>query len=139
MSLLRPRGIKVFREVGMMSKRKDRRRYKRYPNQGGAYVILKPSDNGAGRLMNISRGGLMFEYVTIKAAPADSTELEIFVTDSLFRLHEVPFQNVWDSLMVQNPSISLQKRRRGLQFGQLTSHQISQLEYFIKNYAAGAT
>jgi hypothetical protein len=139
MSLLRPRGIKLFGEARLMAHVKERRRHKRHSDPGGAYVILKPSDNGAGRLINIGRGGLMFEYVTVEPAPTDATELEIFVTDSLFRLHEVPCQNVWDSLMLQNPTISLEKRRCGLKFGELTPHQMSQLEYFIKNYTAVAT
>jgi hypothetical protein len=41
--------------------------------------------------------------------------------------------------MLQNPTISLEKRRCGLKFGQLTPLHMSQLEYFIKNYTEGAT
>jgi hypothetical protein len=86
MSLLRPGGIKLFGEARLMAPRKERRKHKRHSDRGGAYVILKPSDNGAGRLINIGQGGLMFEYVTVKPAPTDATELQIFVTDSLFLL-----------------------------------------------------
>ena len=77
-------------------KRVERRKHKRFRVQEGAFVILSPSDTGAGRLKNISMGGLMFEYVTVKTPSINATELEIFLMDSPFRLHQVPCHSVWD-------------------------------------------
>jgi hypothetical protein len=117
--------------------RVERRKHKRFRVQDGAFVILSPSDTGAGRLKNISLGGLMFEYVTVKAPSIDATELEIFLTDSLFRLHQVPCQSVWDLPVYKSSSFSLQKRQCGVQFGELSPHQVSRLEYFIQNHTTG--
>jgi hypothetical protein len=112
----------------------ERRRHKRFHVREGAFVILKPSDTGAGRLINISMGGLMFEYVATKEPSVEATELELFVTDSVFRLYGVPCRNVWDLPVYEHPMISLQKRQSGVEFGQLTSYQRSQLEFFIENH-----
>ena len=117
-------------------KRVERRKHKRFRVQEGAFVILSPSDTGAGRLKNISMGGLMFEYVTVKTPSINATELEIFLTDSLFRL-QVPCHSVWDLPVYKSSSFSLQKRQCGVQFGELSSHQISRLEYFIQEHTTG--
>jgi hypothetical protein len=118
-------------------KRVERRKHKRFRVQEGAFVILSPSDTGAGRLKNISMGGLMFEYVTVKTPSINATEVEIFLTDSLFRLYQVPCHSVWDLPVYKSSSSLLQKRQCGVQFGELSPHQISRLEYFIQNHTTG--
>jgi hypothetical protein len=115
-------------------RRPERRKTKRYQVQDGVFVILRPSDTGACRVINVSMAGLMFEYVTMKEPTTQPTELEIFVTDSLFRLHEVPCHSVWDLPIYKNLAIPVHKRRSGVQFGELTESQTSQLEHFIEEY-----
>ena len=85
-------------------------------------------------MINISMGGLAFEYVAAKEPSIEATELELFVTDSVFRLYGVPCKSVWDLPVYKHPTISLQKRQSGVQFGQLTSYQKSQLKLFIENH-----
>jgi hypothetical protein len=114
----------------------ERRKHKRFRVQEGAFVILKPSDTGAGRLVNISMGGLMFEYVATREPSVEATELELFVTDSVFRLYGVPCKSVWDIPVYLHPTMSLQKRQSGVQFGELSAHQKSQLEFFIQNHTS---
>ncbi len=82
-------------------------------------------------------GGLTFDYVTRKAPSIEATELDIFLTDSDFRLYEFPCQSVWDLITYEIPTIALHKRRCGVQFGELTQSQIFQLEDFIQNYTTG--
>ena len=117
----------------------ERRQHKRFRAKSGAFVILRPCDTGAGRLINISMHGLMFEYVSTKEPSATATEVEIFVTDSVFHLYGVPCQSIWDLPIYELPDISLQKRRCGVQFGELSPQHITQLEYFIENYTSGPT
>ena len=106
--------------------------------QDCAYVILsRPSDAGAGVLLNISMGGLMFEYITMKAPSIEATELEILMPNGEFRLGGIPCQGIWDKATAQVSTTSLHKRQCGVQFGQLTQSQIVQLEYFVQNYAMG--
>jgi hypothetical protein len=100
-----------------------------------AFVILSPSDTGAGRLIDMSMGGLMIEYVAMKAPTTEATELEILVPNGAFRLAGVPCQVIWDRETSQVFTTPLHMRRSGLKFGELTPSQIAQLEHFIQNYA----
>lgn len=123
-----------------MKKRKakvDRRKHKRFRAQNGVFVIVRPSDNGACRLVNIGMGGLAFDYLTGKAPSIEATELEVFLTDSLFRLYDVPCRSIWDLTIYQTEHSTLHKRRGGVQFGELTENQVSQIEHFIENFTTG--
>ncbi len=117
--------------------RVEQRKHKRFRVQDGAFVILRPTDTGVGRLIDISMGGLTFDYVTRKAPSIEATELDIFLTDSDFRLYEFPCQSVWDLITYEIPTTAVHKRRCGVQFGELTQSQVFQLEHFIQNYTTG--
>jgi hypothetical protein len=112
----------------------DRRQLQRFRVQDGAFVILSPSDAGVGRLIDISMDGLSFDYVTTQEPSSEPTALEILVSDSAFRLYNVPCKIISDFETFQIPEARSHKRRCGLQFGELTQSQISQLEYFIQHY-----
>jgi hypothetical protein len=112
----------------------DRRKHRRLRVQDGAFVILSPSDAGVGRLIDISIGGLSFDYVTTQEPSGEPTELEIFVTDSAFRLYKIPCKTITDFKTFEIPHTRSHRRRSGVQFGVLTESQKSQIEYFIQNY-----
>jgi hypothetical protein len=82
-------------------------------------------------------GGLAFDYLTGRAPSIEVTELEVFLTDSLFRLYDVPCESIWDLAIYEIEHCTLHKRRCGVQFGELTEDQVSQLEHFIENYTTG--
>ncbi len=115
----------------------ERRKHKRFQVPMGAFVTLKPSDTGAGRLTHISMGGLRFEYITGQTASGQATELDIFTTNSDFRFYKVPCQTIWQRTTYESPLTSTTKRQCGVQFGELSPDQIYQLEYFIQNYTGG--
>jgi hypothetical protein len=112
----------------------ERRKHKRFSVSKGAFVALRPSENGVGRLIDISMSGLTFDYVTMQAPSVKATELDVFLTDSTFRLLEIPCQSVWDLTTFDFPTTPLHKRRCGVEFRDLTSHQKLQIEHFIENY-----
>jgi hypothetical protein len=112
----------------------------------GAFVALSPSDTGVGRIIDISMGGLMFEYVTVKEPSIEAkepsiepTELEIFVPGAEFRLGGLPCKSIWDRPSSEVFNTPLHKRRCGVQFGELKQSQIAQLEYFIQNHVTDET
>jgi len=107
---------------------------KRQKVKNSAYVILKPSDTGVGRLIDISRDGLTLDYITSRKPEIQPTTLEIFVSSSPFRLYAIPCETISDFATFKALDGSLSKRRRGIQFGELTASQQAQLEYFIQNY-----
>jgi hypothetical protein len=112
----------------------ERRKLKRLKIQNAAYVILKPSDTGVGRLIDISMDGLTLDYITTQKPEIQPTKLEIFVNNTPFRLYEIPCKTISDFATFEAQDGSLSKRRRGIQFGRLTPTQRAQLEYFIQNY-----
>jgi len=63
--------------------------------------------------------------------------VEIIFADHSFYLPEVPIETISDFEIAKMPFISMTPRRRGLQFGELTHHQMSELEYFIQNHTTG--
>ena len=112
----------------------ERRKLKRLKIRNSAYVILKPSDTGVGRLIDISMDGLTLDYITTRQPEIQPTKLDIFVNNSPFRLYEIPCRTITDFATFEAHDGSLSKRRRGIQFGKLTPTQQAHLEYFIQNH-----
>jgi hypothetical protein len=115
----------------------EKRKHKRFQVRPGAFVLLKPSGIAACRLLNISMDGLTFDSISTQAEPIEATELDIFLTDSPVRVSDVPCRSIWDLTIYEKPSISLHRRRCGVQFGKLTPDQKTQLEYFIRKNTIG--
>jgi hypothetical protein len=99
----------------------EQRKHKRFRPQDGTYAVLRGPGKKLGQVINISQGGLSFRYIDIGERPKRAFELDISI-DSASR--EFPFS-------------STPTRRRGGQFMALNENQISDLEYFIQNYAVG--
>ena len=118
----------------------ERRKYKRYRADRGSLLMLKPNTCGVGQIIEISTGGLTFEYLIehlsgkSPSMQEQETELRIFVPRSSFRLNGIPCQGVWDLGLYEVPGTPLLKRRCRVKFGKLTPQQVSQIEHFIKNY-----
>ena len=115
----------------------EKRKHKRFEVRPGAFVILKPSGMAACRVLNISMDGLTFDCVSTQTEPIEATQLDIFLTDSPVRVSDVPCKSIWDLMIYERPSISLHRRRCGVQFGELTPDQETQLEYFIQHNTTG--
>jgi hypothetical protein len=82
-------------------------------------------------------GGLSFAYMADEERPSRSFELDIFLAGGSFDLQEVPFGTISDFHNDGMPLSSVKMRRMNVQFGDLTPHQVSQLEYFIQNHTTG--
>ncbi len=123
-----------------MSKTKvivERRKDRRFLAHDGVFVTLKPSDTHMGRVIDINMYGLAFEYVNGEDSPVHPNELEIFVSDSAFRLNKVPCQIIYELTVYESPLSSGNKKRCGVEFGELTPKQTSQLSDFIEHHTTG--
>ena len=88
-----------------------------------------------GNLVNVSRSGLSFEYVSHMDRPFRTAELDIFIIGQIFRLIEIPFIIIFDlETDIVIPFSSNNMRRCGVQFRHLMSFQSHQLDYFIRHY-----
>lgn len=114
----------------------EQRENKRFQVPRDAFAALRPDYIKVGQIINISMGGLGFRCLGSEG-PSIVSELDIFLAGRTFYLYKVPFQTVWDFVTNEMPYSSLNMKVCGLKFGDLTPHQISQLEYFIQDYALG--
>ena len=114
----------------------EQRKNKRFHLKEGAFAIPSARSRKLWQIMDISRGGLAFQYVANGERIYDSSDLDIASSSSSFYLAKVPFKAVSD-LEIENGIrwSSLKVRRCGVQFGELTRNQVSLLEDFIQNQA----
>ncbi len=135
----------------------DRRKHQRFIAMGGAFAIIRSRPSGLGQIetmsrgeiaiavfrsnpiqkgqiINISRRGLSFRYFAGEAQQGQPGELDILFADIKFYLGNIPFRIISD-VEADNefPSSSQKRKLLRVQFGELDSHQISQLDYFIQN------
>lgn len=121
-----------------MKKIVDQRKHKRFQIQNDVFVASRHRFANVGNVVDISMGGIGFRYLASEYEPSGSFELEIFSADRNFYMEKVPFKTISDFEMVNDVLCSsLIMRRSGIQFGELTDKQISQLEYFIQNLTIG--
>jgi hypothetical protein len=116
----------------------ERRKHKRFKVLSDAFVILKPSDTVAGRIIDISMDGLTFEYFAGKGQAIQPTELEIIAVSRTFRLTNIPCQAIRDLVTYDSPLTTIKGKRCGVQFGELTEAEKSRLGYFIENHTTAA-
>jgi len=128
-----------------MTTRKDsieRRRHNRAKIKGEAFVefnkprlikLGKPRIAYSAAIIDISGGGLAFEYADRHMLSPDFYQLSISTTANNIKISEVPFKAVSD-FPISRLSNSKFIRRRGVQFGELTPNKKFQLGAFIKNH-----
>lgn len=112
----------------------ERRRHKRFKVKEGASVVFRAHSIELGQIINVSRKGLAFRYVSSQQPSSGSFELVILSGDGGFYLDEIPFKIVSDFEMNDDPLSFSTTRQCGVQFGKLKRKQVSQLEYFIQNH-----
>jgi hypothetical protein len=114
----------------------EQRKDKRFQVPKDAFAALGPDYIKVGQIINISMGGLAFRYLGSEQ-PSNASELDIFLAGRAFYLYKLPFATVWDLVTGEKPFNSIKMKVCGLKFGELTQSQISELQYFIQDYAVG--
>ena len=126
-----------------MNKRKafvEHRKHKRFKVKSGGFAVGFNTGSEyihISQIMNISIGGLAFRYIETNGESTEPFELDILAALDGFYLKNVPFKTVWVSPVAGHHHpvfIFLEKKQRGVGFGEMTPHQISQLDYFLHNY-----
>jgi hypothetical protein len=112
----------------------DRRKHERFGVPIGIYVSFRSRGARLGEVINISQGGLAFRYMGGKEPSDGPDKLNIFLEEGGFHLNDVPFRTVTDFGTYQVPFTSVTMRQSGVQFGELTRHQMSQLEGLIQKH-----
>ncbi len=97
-------------------------------------AIYKSKPFLRGQIINISQSGLSFRYFPNEEQPNQSGELDILFADMSLYLENLPFKTISD-LDVDNEFTysSLKRKLLRVRFGELDTHQMTQLDYFIQN------
>ena len=116
----------------------ERRKHRRFKAREGAFAVFRPQWSRcamSGRVVDISRGGLAFRYLTGQDRSNGSFELDILSPYHGFFLDMRTVESRSDFEIADDAALgSIKTKRCGVQFGDLTQKQISQLEYFIRNF-----
>ena len=107
----------------MTSINNERRKFKRYSTVDTVFAVLRPTFQKLGKIKNISKGGLSFEYIVDKncqnSVEGESlTEIDVFCSKEMFYIPRITCKIINDGDVVPDHSIitSVPMRRCGIQF-----------------------
>ncbi len=128
-----------------MTNRKDfveRRGNERFKVKSGAIAMIRrnalATTHKYCQIINISKEGIAFRYIDKNGGLNEPFELNVsFAKDSIFfaYLKYAPCKTVWVShAPVKISSSHLITMQQGVQFGEMTLHQTSQLDRFLTKH-----
>jgi hypothetical protein len=146
--------------MAMTKEGTDRRKDKRFRAQEGPVAAVRPylfDHNPIGKIIDVSLSGLSFSYFATSQKANELSELQqqahfpvpiywdsrelqldVCVKNTGFYLGKIPSKTISDFEVGEKDALGpTAVRRRGVQFGDLTQKQISQLQDFIQKYTAG--
>ena len=116
----------------------ERRKQIRYQMTDWVFVMLYPSCQILGRVIDMSLGGLSFHYVPTERDREyplrGALEWTIFGTKFPLILERVPFKIVYDE-PYQAPGLKVISRRHGVEFGGMSETARTQLKIFMGCYS----
>ena len=118
----------------------ERREKKRFRPKKMTFIALKPQFVKLGKVLDISEGGLCFQYLAKEDQAGDTAvQADIFMSDNGYYLPDVACKMVWDTETTEKMTfpIGFQSRRCGLQFVKLTKDQRDKLEFYLEEHTAG--
>lgn len=116
----------------------ERREKLRFRPKEATFVALRPNFVKLGKLLDINRDGLCFQYISRKDTIKEtvSVDIDMFISSNGYYLPNVTCLLIYDE-KIKNDSthfIDLEYRRCGLQFDQLTRRQTELLELYLQQH-----
>ena len=113
----------------------EKRNFKRFKAQKGAFAALRPDYNILGQIKDISKGGLAFFYNASGGNTTGSFEVDLFFIENDFYLNKLPVKTVFDFKVEDKVSLSsLPIKQLSMQFGKMNYNQKMLLDFFLKKY-----
>jgi c-di-GMP-binding flagellar brake protein YcgR len=118
----------------------ERRRYKRYEVKDQIFITFRPHFDRIGWITDISKGGVALEYSTIQeySALTERVSVDIFSSPRKFDLSNLSCQLIYDARVDRGKGFieTIETRRCGLVFENLSPHQATQLEVVLNDVTA---
>jgi hypothetical protein len=101
-----------------------------------AFAVLRSeSDEELGQVINISRGGLAFEYFVGSKRIRDAKYLDLMVTKNDLYINKIPVRTISDfEIKNELPFNTIAKRQQSVCFEALTLEQEKQVEFLIDHH-----
>ena len=121
----------------------ERRRNSRVSPKEVTFVAVRPEFSKSGELLDISRGGLCFQYLrrlNHEDNVKTSLKIDIFIINNGYYLPKVPCTLIYDVEEKKGPNLfpmRLESRHCGLQFGKLSLEQTRQVELYLIHHTEG--
>ncbi|MFP3982415.1 MAG: PilZ domain-containing protein [Desulfurivibrionaceae bacterium] len=118
---------------------KERRKEPRFTMQAKTYAVLRQPANKIGKILDISRSGLAFTYLsTNETLTKPVCRIDLLAEDEGVLVENLPFSSVSDCVVPnKQPFQQITMRRHSIKFGNLDEDQVNALELFIKKYFLG--
>ena len=117
----------------------ERRESLRLRPKEKTFVALRPEFVKLGKLLDISKRGLCFQYFSRGESIRKSPKLNIdmFISNNGYYLPNIPCREIYDEKISKGMTVAmgLEYHRCGLQFDTLSKHQIDQLDLFLSEHA----
>ena len=116
----------------------DLRTYKRRIPVGNVYAALGRDYEKMGKLIDLSRGGLAFEYMSNEDTKTELAQVNIIKVGGVFNLHNLPCKVMYDiPIPLARDGIQSLKhalnRRCGVKFNMLPDDDRVQLAMFLES------
>ena len=120
----------------------ERRKKVRLRPKDVTFVVLRPKFVKLGKLLNINRRGLCFQYMAESKGGGDqvvnavSLKIDLFISNNGYYLPSLPCKLIYETGIKDRMIFptGLEHRRCGLQFKKLMKKQIDELERYLKNH-----
>ncbi len=117
----------------------DRRKHNRFDVKDGGFAAIMPMPSKVGPIINISKGGVLFNYIDDienEEHLCESNELELLLVGKSLHVDKLLCKTISDFLIPKEYSFNyILLRRSAMQFVKLTRQQELELQYFINKYA----
>ena len=114
----------------------ERRKDERFQTGKNTYAVLRARGSKLGRVIDISKGGLAFRYVSVGDRLKGPLELDLLSHQYDYRIDKIPIKIITDLELANKKAFkSTSLKRVGVQFGKLTREQKSKLEHYIRDHA----
>ena len=115
----------------------ERRKEPRFLIRDNAFAVDAYKPQRLGKIIDISRSGISFQYMEGADNFQPSTELHIFSSIHSIFLRDVPFEATSDLRISGHPASIIFMRRHGGRFPSLSDQQQAQLDKFIDIHSVG--
>lgn len=116
---------------------RERRKEPRFLMQDRTYAVLRQPANKIGKILDISKSGLSFTYLSTNGGLTKPTYgIDLLAEDEGIFVENLPFCSVSDSIIPHNqPFRQITMRRHSIKFDDLSEHELTSLEAFIEKYS----